>query len=163
MQIADKTVVAFDYVLKLPDGTQLESSQNDGEPAVYLHGAGNIIPGLEKALAGKAVGDHVEVTVPPADGYGDRVPDSVQRVPAKYVGDTKKLKPGMQVPIRFEKGAQLVTVVKVGKFSVDVDMNHPLAGLELCFSIDIRSVREALPEEVEHGHAHGADGHAQHH
>ncbi|MFZ5723277.1 MAG: FKBP-type peptidyl-prolyl cis-trans isomerase [Pseudomonadota bacterium] len=165
MQIADQTVASFHYTLTRPDGATIESSRADsgGEPVTYLHGSGNIIPGLEKALLGKAAGDRVQVTVTPAEGYGERRDDMIQRIPAKYLGGSAKLKPGMQVPLKLEHGTQLVTVLKVGKFSVDIDANHPLAGETLCFDIEVLAVRAALPVEIEHGHAHGADGHAHHH
>jgi FKBP-type peptidyl-prolyl cis-trans isomerase SlyD len=86
----------------------------------------------------------------------------IQRIPAKYLGGAKNLKPGMQVPLRLEHGTQLVKVLKVGKFSVDIDANHPLAGQTLVFDVEITGVRAATDEEVAHGHAHGADGHAHH-
>lgn len=162
MQIADQTVVTFDYTLTRPDGSLIESSRDGGEPVTYLHGAGNVIPGLERELAGKQAGDTLKVTIAPADGYGERREDLKQRIPAKYLGGSQKLRPGMQVPLRLEHGTQLVTVLKVGKFSVDIDANHPLAGQTLCFDIEVKGVRAALPVELEHGHAHGADGHAHH-
>lgn len=163
MQVADKRVVTFHYSLSRPDGTAIESSRDEGgEPVTYLHGSGNVIPGLERELAGKQPGDRVQATIPPADAYGEYREDMKQRIPAKYLGGAQKLKPGMQVPLRLEHGTQLVKVLKVGKFSVDIDANHPLAGQTLCFDIEIQSVREALPAELEHGHAHGADGHAHH-
>lgn len=162
MQIADNTVATFHYTLTQPDGTAIETSRDGGDPVTYLHGSGNIIPGLEKALLGKAAGDRVQVTVAPADAYGERRDDMIQRIPAKYLGGSAKLKPGMRVPLKLEHGTQVVTVLKVGKFSVDIDANHPLAGETLCFDIEVMSVRAALPVELEHGHAHGADGHAHH-
>lgn len=163
MQVADKTVVTIDYTLTRPDGTVLDSSRDNREPLSYLHGAGNLLPALEKALAGKQAGDKLQVTLEPADGYGPRKPDAVQRIPAKYLGGVKGLKPGLQVPLKLEHGTQLVTVVKVGKFAVDIDINHPLAGETLCFDVEVMGVREALPVEIEHGHAHGADGHSHPH
>lgn len=165
MQIADQTVASFHYSLSLPGGTPVESSRDalgQGEPVTYLHGHGNIIPGLEKALAGKSAGERVRVTVSPAEGYGERQDDMIQRIPAKYLGGSAKLKPGMQVSLKLEHGTQRVTVLKVGKFAVDIDANHPLAGQTLDFDVEIVSVRAALPAELEHGHAHGADGHAHH-
>lgn len=162
MQIAEKTVVVFHYTLTRPDGSLIETSRDDGEPVTYLHGTGNIIRGLEKALLGKQAGDKVQVTVEPAEAYGEYREDMKQRIPAKYLGGAQKLKAGMQVPLKLEHGTQLVRVLKVGKFSVDIDANHPLAGQTLCFDIEINNVREALPVELEHGHAHGADGHAHH-
>lgn len=162
MQIADNRVVTFDYSLTLTNGTPIENSRDSGEPVTYLHGTGGIIAGLERELVGKQAGDRVQATIPPADGYGERRDDLIQRIPAKHLGGAKKLRPGMQVPLRLEHGTQVVTVLKVGKFSVDIDANHPLAGLILCFDLEVKSVREALPGELEHGHAHGADGHARH-
>lgn len=166
MQIADKTVASFHYTLTRPDGSLIETSRDaagGGEPVTYLHGTDGIIPGLEKALLGKTNGDRVQVTVTPAEAYGERRDDMQQRIPAKYLGGSAKLRPGMQVPLRLEHGTQMVTVLKVGKFSVDIDANHPLAGQTLCFDVEIINVREALPVEVEHGHPHGIDGHAHHH
>lgn len=161
MQIADHTVVTFHYALAQPDGTPLETSR-DGEPVTYLHGAANIVPGLEQALEGKAAGARVQVTVPPEQGYGPYREDLKQRIPAKYLGGAGKLRAGMQVPLRLERGTQLVTVLKVGKFSVDIDANHPLAGQTLVFDVEVLAVRAANDQEIAHGHAHGADGHAQH-
>lgn len=162
MQIADKTVVSFHYTLARPDGSTIETSRDGGEPVTYMHGTGNIISGLEKALAGKQAGDAVQVTVAPEEGYGPYREDMKQRIPAKYLGGSAKLRPGMQVPLQLDHGTQLVRVLKVGKFSVDIDANHPLAGQTLCFDITVDSVREANAEELAHGHAHGADGHAHH-
>lgn len=163
MQVAEKRVVSFHYTLTRPDGSRIESSRDaGGEPATYLHGSGNVIPGLERELAGKQEGDKVQATITAADAYGDYREDLKQRIPAKYLGGAQKLKAGMQVPLRLDHGEQLVKVLKVGKFSVDIDANHPLAGQTLCFDVEILSVREALPAELEHGHAHGADGHAHH-
>ena len=157
MQIEAGKVAQFHYDLFIDD-QQLESSR-DGEPMAYLHGAGNIIPGLEAALAGKTVGDHVDVTVAPADGYGERIDNHIQRVPAKYLKHAGKLRPGMQVRVNTDQGPRMVTVVKVGLKAVDVDGNHPLAGKTLRFVVDIIAVREASAEEKAHGHAHGVGGH----
>lgn len=161
MQIAANTVATFHYALARPDGTPIEDSR-DGEPVTYLHGAGNIVPGLEQALDGKAAGDRVQVTLAAEQAYGPYREDLKQRIPAKYLGGAGRLRPGMQVPLRLEHGTQVVTVLKVGKFAVDIDANHPLAGQALAFDVEVLAVRAATPEEIAHGHAHGADGHAHH-
>lgn len=158
MQIEKDKVVQFHYALSDSDGNLIEDSR-DGDPMAYLHGANNIIPGLEEALAGHAAGDKVEVEVPPEKGYGMREEDQVQRISAKYLKHAGKLRPGMQVPLKTEDGQRWVTVVKVGLKTVDVDANHPFAGKTLTFSVEITDVRDATEEEVAHGHAHGPGGH----
>lgn len=158
MQITKNCVVSFHYSLKNDQGEELENSQG-GDPSLYLHGANNIITGLEKAMEGKSAGDNFEVDLSPADAYGERRDDMTQRVPAKYLKHEGKLHPGQMVRINTDKGMRSATVLKVGKFSVDVDMNHPLAGQQLHFSISVTDVRAATAEEVQHGHAHGVGGH----
>ncbi|MEP1469945.1 MAG: peptidylprolyl isomerase [Halieaceae bacterium] len=158
MKIAAKTVASFHYTLKNEAGEELETSR-DSEPTAYLHGAKNIIPGLERALEGHVSGDSLEVEVKPEDGYGPRNPDRIQRVPTKHLIFKGKLRPGMTVQLNTSEGARPVTVAKVGRHSADIDANHPLAGQVLTFAIDITDVREASAEELAHGHAHGAGGH----
>lgn len=158
MQISKNSVVSFHYSLKNAQGDELENNQAE-DPTLYLHGANNIIPGLEKAMEGRSAGDSFEVDLSPADAYGERRDDMAQRVPAKYLKHEGKLRPGQTVRINTDKGMRSATVIKVGKFSVDVDMNHPLAGQQLHFSIQIADVRQATAEEVQHGHAHGVGGH----
>ncbi len=158
MQIADGTVASFHYTLRGEDGAELESSR-DGDPVAYLHGHGNILPALEERLAGHAPGDTLAVTLAPEQAYGPRRADSVQRVPLKHIHARGRLQPGMVVAVQTEHGARQVTVLKVGKFNVDVDTNHPLAGRTLSFDIEVLEVRAASDEEMAHGHAHGAGGH----
>lgn len=158
--IARDKVVTFHYELRNAAGELIEKS--DGEPMAYLHGASNIIPGLEKALEGHAPGDTVEVTVPPEEGYGLRQPNAIQRISAKYLKHAGKLRPGMQVSVNTDQGPRMVTVVKVGLKTVDVDGNHPLAGETLSFRVEIVDVRDATDEEKAHGHAHGPGGHHHH-
>ncbi len=162
MQISKDTVVTFHYRLKDQDGNELESSHGH-DPMAYLHGHGNIISGLEKGMEGQSADATFTVTVEPKDAYGERQEGAVQRVPIKHLhGDKKqnaKLKPGTVVAINTEDGQKQVVVVKAGKFNVDVDTNHPLAGKTLTFEIDVESVREASDEELAHGHAHGVGGH----
>jgi FKBP-type peptidyl-prolyl cis-trans isomerase SlyD len=157
MNIENRKVVSFHYTLSNADGEQIESSR-DREPMVYLHGAGNIIPGLEKAMAGKTAGDRFEVTVAPAEAYGERNEKGVQRIPAKHFRNLGKLRVGQTVMLQTNQGQVQVTVVKVGRFNVDVDRNHPLAGQALTFDVEVTDVREATEEEITHGHAHGPGG-----
>jgi len=158
MKISNNSVVSFHYRLRKEDGTELENS-HDGNPTLYLHGAGNIIAGLESAMKDRESGDVFSVTVGPELGYGFRQPEQQRRMPAKYLKHEGKLKPGQAVRFQTDQGMRSATVVKVGKFSVDVDMNHPLAGETLVFDIEIVDVREASDEEKAHGHAHGVGGH----
>jgi FKBP-type peptidyl-prolyl cis-trans isomerase SlyD len=157
MTIQDKKVVSFHYTLANQDGEQMETTR-DKEPMTYLHGAKNIIPGLESAMAGKSVGDEFQVTLEPADAYGEKKEANIQRISSKHFRFPKKLKPGQIVGLQTRKGPVQVTIVKVGRFNVDVDSNHPLAGQALTFDVEVSAVREATEEEISHGHAHGPGG-----
>lgn len=166
MQIEKNTVVQFHYTLTNENNEPVEDSRDgSSDPVAFLQGHGNIISGLEKAMEGKSAGDKFEVTIPPEDGYGKRVENSQQRLPIKHIlgKDAKKLKnqlrPGMVVEVQTEHGPRHVTLLKVGKFSADVDTNHPFAGKTLTFAVDIIDVRAATEEEISHGHAHGVGGH----
>ncbi|QDP01875.1 peptidylprolyl isomerase [Thalassotalea sp. PS06] len=158
MQIAKNTVVQFHYVLKNEDGTVMEDS-NGGDPVALLVGHNNMIKGVEDALIDKQQGDTFAVTVEPENGYGEYLQDAVQRIPAKHLQGASTWKPGMVGVVNTEHGQRQVTVVKVGKFMITVDTNHPLAGQTLQFDIEIVGVREAEEEEISHGHAHGVGGH----
>ena len=130
---------------------------------VYLHGAGNIIRGLEESLVDHVVGDKVNVTLPPEKAYGLRRDDAIQRVPIKHLlSKSKRYKPGQVVAVNTQAGQKNAIVVKVGKFNLDLDMNHPFAGKTLTFDVEIRNIREATPDEISHRHAHGIDGHSGH-
>ncbi len=157
MIIAKNAVVEFHYTLT-EDGKELETSRND-EPLVILHGFKGMLAAVENALLDKQAGDKFEITLTPEQGYGDRREDSMQRIPMKHLQGAKKWKPGMTATLDTDQGRRQVTVVKVGKFNVDCDTNHPFAGKTLTFDIEIVSVREALPEEIAHGHVHGKGGH----
>lgn len=153
MQIAKNAVVAIDYTLTDGEGQVLDTSQGRG-PLAYLHGAGNIIPGLENALEGKAEGDKVNVSVPPEEGYGQRDESLIQAVPKKMFAETAEPEPGMQFQAQGPDGARVLTILKVEDDQVTVDANHPLAGQELNFDVAVVNVREASEEELEHGHVH---------
>ncbi len=160
MNIEDKKVVSFHYTLTNEAGDTLDTSRERDEPMLYLHGANNIIPGLEKAMEGKAAGDTFQVTVPPEEAYGERREANVQRVSLKKLGvKPHQLQPGMVLNLQTTQGPAQVTVLKVGRFNVDVDANHPLSGQSLNFDIEIVEVRDATEEETQHGHAHGPGGH----
>jgi FKBP-type peptidyl-prolyl cis-trans isomerase SlyD len=158
MNIAKDHVVQFHYTLSNEAGTELESSRG-GEAVAYLHGHGNIIPGLEEALLGKTAGDTFSVTVPPEKGYGPRHDGAVRRVPIKHLEGASSWRAGMQAIVNSDQGRRQVTVVKVGRFMADVDLNHPLAGQALTFDVEVVGVRPATDEERAHGHAHGEGGH----
>ena len=151
MTIKEKKVVSFHYTLTDQDGEQMETTR-DKDPLTYLHGAQNIVPGLENAMAGRSVGDEFQVTLEPADAYGEKKEANIQRISSKHFRFPKKLKPGQIVGLQTRKGPVQVTIVKVGRVNVDVDANHPLAGQSLTF------VRDATEEEIAHGHAHGQGG-----
>jgi FKBP-type peptidyl-prolyl cis-trans isomerase SlyD len=158
VHIEKNRVVRFDYTLRDEQGTVLDSS--DGRRTLsYLHGKGNIIPGLERALAGKTAGDKLDVTVPPEQGYGARDERLVQIVARAKFGEVAGLAPGMQVRATGAQGPRIVTVVRVDRDFVTVDGNHPLAGRTLHFSIEVTDVRKATHEEITHGHVHGPGGH----
>lgn len=159
MQIADKTVVAIDYTLSNDEGEVLDSSEG-AQPLAYLHGAANIIPGLEQALTGKSAGDELEVSVEPELAYGEYSLELVATLNRSMFEGVDELLPGMQFHASApDGGMQIVTIRDVDGDDVTVDGNHPLAGQRLNFKVKVVSVREATGEELEHGHAHGEGGH----
>lgn len=158
MIVSKDTVVTFHYTLKNVEGEEMESSK-DRDPMSYLHGANNIVVGLEKAMEGHAVKDRFSVTVEPEEAYGIRVADNIQRIPLKRLKGLGKIKVGQILNLQTDRGPVQVTVVKMGRFIVDVDANHPLAGETLTFDVEISEIRTASEEETAHGHVHGPDGH----
>jgi len=159
MQIDKNKVVSFHYKLSDDAGAEIEDSRGN-EPLVIMFGHGNIIAGLEQAMAGHVAGDHFDVVVPPAQGYGERRDNFTQRVPKKYFRDADHLKPGDTTVLNTQDGRQqMVQIVKVGSSVIDVDLNHPMAGKTLHFGIEITDVRDATEEELAHGHVHGPGGH----
>jgi FKBP-type peptidyl-prolyl cis-trans isomerase SlyD len=158
LKIESETVVSFHYTLRDENGKELETSRGS-EPSVYLHGANNIIRGLETAMTGRESGDVFTVSLAPAEAYGMRNPDKMQRVPVKHLAFRGKLEAGKVVQLNTAEGMRAVTVVKAGRHSADIDANHPLAGQTLTFDLEIVDLRPATPEEIAHGHAHGPGGH----
>jgi FKBP-type peptidyl-prolyl cis-trans isomerase SlyD len=163
MPIEKDKVVAFHYVLSDDAGAEIESSDED-DPMVYLHGGyRNLLPKLEEALEGKDKGEAVSVTLAPEHAYGLRVEGSTQRIPIKHLlKKEKRLKTGMAVKVNTKEGPRDVVITKVGKFNVDVDTNHPLAGKTVTFNITIDDIRDAVADEISHGHSHGWDATPHH-
>ncbi len=158
MNIEKNRVVTLHYTLRDEQGAVIDSSSGRG-PLSYIHGKGNIIPGLEQALAGRAAGDKVDVTVAPEQGYGRRDERLVQILPRTKFTGLSEITPGMQVRSSGPKGPRMLTVVRVERDFVTVDANHPLAGRTLHFSVEVEEVRKATHDEVSHGHVHGPGGH----
>ncbi len=159
MKIEKGNVVGIDYSLHLGDGQVVDRS-DPGDPLTYLHGEGQIVPGLESALEGLAVGDTKQVVVAPGEGYGDHDPRGVQEVPRTAFPPDFKPEVGMELTAQGPQGEPVPFSIREVKLeSVVIDLNHPLAGKTLHFDVTVREVRPATDEEKEHGHAHGAHGH----
>ena len=159
MTIKENSAVSFHYTLTDDDGQTLDSSAGK-DPLAYLHGAGNIIPGLESALAGKKIGDAMVVAVTAAEGYGEIQQELIQEVPRDAFQGVDSIEVGMQFEAQTGQGGSVpVTVTTVTDDAVTVDGNHPLAGKNLNFDVAIEDVRDATEEELEHGHVHGSGGH----
>lgn len=152
MNIADNCIASIHYTLKDAGGEVLDSSEGK-EPLAYLHGAQNLVVGLEKELTGKAVGDKFSVVVSPEEAYGEINPDMVEELPKDMFGGVDKIEVGMQFHAETQAGTQVVEVVEVGGDTVTIDANHPLAGVELHFDVEVTEVRSATAKELEHGHA----------
>lgn len=153
LMIGDKSVVTIHYTLTDDAGEVLDNSR-DSDPMVYLHGASNIIPGLEKELTGKTAGATLKVTVSPEEGYGEHSPEAIQKVPRSAFEGVEDIQPGMQFQTESPQGTQIIVVAEVSDEEVTVDANHPLAGKTLHFDVSVEGVRDATPEELDHGHAH---------
>jgi FKBP-type peptidyl-prolyl cis-trans isomerase SlyD len=160
MQVAKNKVISIDYTLTDAQGTELDTSHGRG-PFAYIHGIGNIIPGLEAALEGKSMGDQVNAVIPPEKAYGTRDENLVQQLPRSRFDTDQDIQVGMQFQAMDEAGPRVVTVVSVDVDNVIIDANHPLAGVTLHFDVTVKEIREATGEELNHGHVHGPDD--QHH
>jgi FKBP-type peptidyl-prolyl cis-trans isomerase SlyD len=157
MQIAKNKVVSIHYTLRDNEGNVIDSSSGS-TPLLYIQGIGNLILGMEEGLEGKSKGDKVEIKVSPEKGYGVRNDQLIQQVPRTAFGN-QEVKKGMQFQAQTQQGTQVVTVTEVGLENVTVDGNHPLAGVDLNFSVEVMEVRDASSEELAHGHVHGPGGH----
>jgi FKBP-type peptidyl-prolyl cis-trans isomerase SlyD len=158
LSIKKDSVVLFDYTLK-DDGGEVIDNSSPGEPLAYLHGHGNLVAGLERELEGKDAGDKLSVKVAPAEGYGEHSKDLIQKVPRRSLKGLAKITVGMRLHAQTAEGPRAVTVTAVTGDMVTLDGNHPLAGKNLNFDIQIVDVRDATEEELAHGHIHGPGGH----
>jgi FKBP-type peptidyl-prolyl cis-trans isomerase SlyD len=158
MTIQTNSVVTINYTLRDDAGGLIESSEGQ-EPLTYLHGLGNVIPGLEASLAGKSAGESIKVSIPPEDAYGLWEEEKLLEIPKGQFSGVDDIKTGMQFSVHSNEGEQVVTVTKVEGETVTVDANHPLAGKTLNFEVTVIGIRDATKDELEHGHAHGAGGH----
>jgi FKBP-type peptidyl-prolyl cis-trans isomerase SlyD len=156
MKVAKDTVVFIDYSLRDDDGELIDSSEGR-TPLPYLHGAGNILPGLERALEGKIVGDRVKISLPAGDGYGEWDESLCHTLARDEFESISDLETGMQLELETDGGPIVVTVVEIEDDTVTIDGNHELAGVNLNFDVTVRAVRPATGDEIEHGHVHGAD------
>lgn len=159
MQISEQKVVTMNYEV-VDDQGQLIDRSEEGGPLAYIHGTGQLIPGLETALEGRGKGDKVAVEVPPEQGYGERDEEGVQTVARNQFDDSVEIEVGMQFEAQDDdEGHQIVEVTAVDGENITLDTNHPLAGKNLRFEVEILDVRDASAEELSHGHVHGPGGH----
>lgn len=159
MQISEQKVVTMNYEVADDQGQLIDRSE-EGGPLAYIHGNGQLIPGLETALEGRGKGDKVAVDVPPEQGYGERDEKGVQTVARNQFDDSVEIEVGMQFEAEDDdEGHQIVTVAAVDGENITLDTNHPLAGKNLRFEVEILDVRDASAEELSHGHVHGPGGH----
>ncbi len=154
MTISQNNVVSIHYTLKDDAGKTIDSSEGE-EPLTYLHGAGNIIPGLENALEGLDAGDQKQVTIEPKDGYGEVIAELVQTMPRASFAGIENIEEGMEFQAQTESGGtQYVVVTKIEGEEITVDGNHALAGQTLHFDVTVNEIRDATEEEISHGHVH---------
>ncbi len=153
--IADGMVVSLAYVLKV-DGEEVSRMSAD-EPMEYLHGYQEIVPGLEAALTGKRIGNKFSISLTAAEGYGEYDSENFEDIAREDIPFSDDLEIGMDLEVEDEEGnAYLATVSAIGDDAVTLDFNHPLAGKSLDYDVEVVNIRIADPEELEHGHAHGA-------
>lgn len=158
MKVSKDCIVSLEYRLHLGDGAIIDESE-PGQPLAYLHGRGQIVPGLEGQLEGMAIGESKKVVVTPAQGYGEHDPRGLQTVPRAMFPPDANLQPGLSISAQTEGGEVIpITIRELKGDSVVVDLNHPMAGKTLHFDVTVREVRQASTEELAHGHAHGPGG-----
>ena len=160
--IAAGRVVSLEFTLSDGEGKQLDSSKGSG-PLEYLHGAENILPGLEKHLTGKKVGDAFKAVLPPGEAFGEPEGPGPQPVPRSDFPPDVVLEPGIGIEIDGPDGEPvMVWVHDLDEETVYLDSDHPLAGVTLTFDVEVLQIRAATEDELEHGHPHGPDGHHHH-
>jgi FKBP-type peptidyl-prolyl cis-trans isomerase SlyD len=158
MSIAQDQVVSIHYTLRDDAGEVIDRSA-EGAPLAYLHGHGQLIPGLERELTGKNPGERLQVKIPPADAYGQYDGALVQKVPRRVLKGVGNPRVGMRLQAQTQQGLRMVTVTQVSGDLVTLDGNHPLAGKNLNFEVEVAAVRPATEQELAHGHVHGPEGH----
>jgi FKBP-type peptidyl-prolyl cis-trans isomerase SlyD len=158
MSITQDQVVSIHYTLTDDDGEVIDRSAA-GEPLAYLHGHGNLIPGLERELTGKSAGDKLQVKIAPADAYGEYDQALVERVPRRALKGVPNVRVGLRLQAQTPAGPRAVTITQVTGDMVTLDGNHPLAGKHLNFAVEVAEVRAATAEELAHGHVHGPGDH----
>ncbi len=158
MKAGKNTVVSLDYTLKNNAGHVMDSSEGH-EPLVYLHGAGFLIPGLEREIEGMEKGQAKTVVVQPEHAYGIRQDELLYVVSKSGFQGEEEMVVGMQVELDTDNGPALAFISKIDGDNVTLDLNHPLAGEVLTFDIKIADIREATADEIDHGHVHGPHGH----
>lgn len=159
-KVVSGRVVSIEYTLKNDEGEVLDASE--GSPLFYLHGAHNIVPGLENALVGKAIGDKVDVRVSPEEGYGEKSGMDPQEIARTSFPEDAELHAGLSFAAETDAGLMPLWITEVADDVVKVTADHPLAGVTLHFAVEVVGIREASESELEHGHAHGPDGHHHH-
>ncbi len=153
LMIGKNAVVSINYTLTNDAGEVMDTSEGR-EPLTYLHGANNLIPGLEKEMEGKSTGQSFKVTIPPSEAYGESNPELVQTLSKDMFKGVDKVEPGMGFTAQGPQGEQHIVVTAVDGDQVTIDANHPMAGKTLHFAVEIVNVRDASEEEIEHGHVH---------
>jgi len=153
LMIGKNAVVSINYTLTNDAGEVMDTSEGR-EPLTYLHGANNLIPGLEKEMEGKTTGQNFKVTIPPAEAYGESNPELIQTLSKEMFKGVDKVEPGMGFTAQGPQGEQHIVVTAVDGDQVTIDANHPMAGKTLHFAVEIVNVRDASEEEIEHGHVH---------
>ncbi len=155
--VSDGKVISFNYTLRTEEGELLDASE-PGEPLAYLHGAENIVPGLEDQLSGHRSGDSFAVKVSPEDGYGKRSEPGLRPIPRDAFPEGAELEEGMELVVEDNEGNERpIWIVDLRDDVVIIDENHPLADVTLCFDVEIVDVRDATTSEIEHGHPHDED------
>lgn len=158
MKIEKGSVVSLNFTLTDSDKNLIESSEAK-KPLMYLHGFQNLLPKVEEALNGKATGEKVNVSVTKTEAYGDVVPELIQTVKREQFENSKDLQEGMAFQVQTPEGVQVFAITKINGDDITIDGNHPLAGMDLEFALEVLDIREASKEEMDHGHVHGPGGH----
>ena len=158
MLVTAHHIISVHYTLTDDNNELIDSSYESGEPMVYLHGRGQMVRGFEQAISKAEIGQQLDFMLAPSEGYGLRNVNNVRRIPIKYLKHEKKLSLGKNIHVNTDNGVKPGKVIKVGKFNVDVDMNHPLAAKNLNFTVEVVAIRKASETEISHGHVHGESG-----